>query len=267
VDLVRSCGFAVSTPVNLRSTNNVVVWLSPSPVVAKIAEDRDKAAKELAVARALIELFAPVVPPINLGIEQPVSIDSRFVTFWRYEPQVEERELSAGQVAESLFDLHGKLALLRDRWTFHSIGARLKTAVHALERPDLPRELVDSDRELLHRTLTQGIARLALPNFEHVIHGSPHRLNVLEVDGAPRFIDFETVELGPLEWDLAHLEPDVADLYPGAVDREVLAFCRVLVSASTSAWCWAGADRGTDMKGHAEHHLRIVRAIDTGSID
>jgi len=34
-DLVRSAGFEITAPVDLRSTNNVVIWLAPSPVVAK----------------------------------------------------------------------------------------------------------------------------------------------------------------------------------------------------------------------------------------
>ena len=36
-NLVRDQGLEVGVPVNLRSTNNVVAWMRPSPVVAKIA--------------------------------------------------------------------------------------------------------------------------------------------------------------------------------------------------------------------------------------
>jgi hypothetical protein len=95
---------------------------------------------------------------------------------------------------------------------------------------------------------------------EQVIHGSPHRFNILVVDAPPQFIDFETVELGPLEWDLAHLEPEVADLYPGEFNDQVLALCRVMVSAATSTWCWEGSGRGPDMQIHAQHHLEMVRS-------
>jgi aminoglycoside phosphotransferase (APT) family kinase protein len=96
-----------------------------------------------------------------------------------------------------------------------------------------------------------------------VIHGSPHRFNILVVDAAPKFIDFETVELGPLEWDLAHLEPEVAGLYPGEFDDQALALCRVMVSAATSTWCWEGLERGSDMQSHAQHHLQVVRSSRT----
>jgi hypothetical protein len=35
-------------------------------------------------------------------------------------------------------------------------------------------------------------------------------MNILVVAGCPRFIDFETVQVGPIELDIAHLEPEVA---------------------------------------------------------
>jgi len=263
-DLVRSCGFDVQQPVSLRSTNNVVVWLSPSPVVAKISKDHDRAGRELAVVRELVELGAPVVPDVELGIEQPVSIDDTTVTFWRYEPQDNAVESNAAQIAECLFHLHSKLASMREGAGFPSLRERLMSAVGALERPDIAPALVEADRALLRETLVDGIARLAkVTGGERVIHGSPHRFNILVVDAAPRFIDFETVVLGPLEWDLAHLEPEVAGLYPGEFDYQALALCRVMVSAATSTWCWEGLERGSDMRSHAQHHLQVVRSSRT----
>jgi hypothetical protein len=259
-DLVRSCGFDVQQPVSLRSTNNVVVWFSPSPVVAKISKDHDRAGRELAVVRELVERAAPVVPPIDVGIEQPASIDEKAVTFWRYEPQDNVVESDAAQIAECLFHLHSELDSMRDR-AVPSLRELLRSAVGALERRDFAPALVEADRALLRWTLVDGIARLAkFAGGERVIHGSPHRFNILVVDAAPRFIDFETVEIGPLEWDLAHLEPEVAGLYPGEFDDQVLALCRVMVSAATSTWCWEGLERGSDMQSHAQHHLQVVRS-------
>jgi len=263
-DLVRSCGFDVHQPVSLRSTNNVVVWLSPSPVVAKIFKEHDRAGRELTVVRELVELAAPVVPAVDLGIEQPVSIEEKAVTFWPYEPQDSVIESTAGQIAEYLFRLHSKLASLRGRAAFPSFREPLLTAVGALERRDFAPELSEVDRALLRETLVDGVARLVkMTGRERVIHGSPHRFNILVVDAAPKFIDFETVELGPLEWDLAHLEPEVAGFYPGEVNYQALALCRVMVSAATSTWCWEGLDRGFDMQSHAQHHLEVVRSSRT----
>ena len=73
------------------------------------------------------------------------------------------------------------------------------------------------------------------------------------------FIDFETVELGPFEWDLAHLDEEVTGLYPADLDEDLLQTCRISISAATSTWCWEGIDRGADMRSHAEQHLETVR--------
>ena len=260
-DLVRSWGFDVRHPVSQRSTNNVVVWFSPSPVLAKISTELDRANRELAIARELVELAAPVVPPFEQGIDQPVSMSERIVTFWQYEPQNAVIASNAHQIAEYLFRLHSCLASIRDRAALPSFADPLMSAVSGLERPEFAPALAEADRALLRETLVDGVVRLArITGSERVIHGSPHRFNILNVDAAPRFIDFETVECGPLEWDLAHLEPEVADHYPGEFDHQALELCRVLVSAAPSTWCWEGLERGSDMQSHAEHHLEEVRS-------
>jgi aminoglycoside phosphotransferase (APT) family kinase protein len=261
-DLIRSNGFDVRLPVTQRSTNNVVVWLSPSCLVAKISTEYERAARELAVVRELVDLAAPVVAPVDLPFEQPATIDEKAVTFWRYEPQDNAVELDAAQIAEYLFRLHSKLASLRDHTALPSFHDRLMSAVDALERRERAPELPETDRALLRETLVDGMSRLTkMSGHERVIHGSPHRFNVLVVDATPSFIDFETVELGPVEWDLAHLEPEVAGSYPGEFDSHAtLALCRVMVSAATSTWCWDGLARGSDMNGHAQHHLQVARS-------
>jgi tRNA A-37 threonylcarbamoyl transferase component Bud32 len=134
--------------------------------------------------------------------------------------------------------------------------------VRALDRPGFAPELADDDRRLLRRALTDGVGALTPTSAAGpIIHGSPHRMNIVVVNGSPRFIDFETVRRGCHEWDLAHLELAVADHYRGAVDIEVLERCRRLVSAMTATWCWDGLTRGPDMRHHAEHHLETVRAV------
>jgi hypothetical protein len=263
-DFVRSAGIVVTDVVELRSTNNVVVWLAPSSVVAKISEEHDRAVTELRMVRALIELGAPVVARIDFGAEQPVRIGETTVKFWRYEPQDDAVQLDATQVARQLFRLHQKLAMVKDRSSLQSYEKPLRAAVRSLDHPRFAPALAASDRELLRSALVDGMSRLmSSTSSEQVLHGSPHRLNILAINGAPSFIDLETVELGPLEWDLAHLEQEVGDHYPGKVDADVLRLCRVMVSAATSTWCWDGVDRGPDMRSHAMHHLEKVRLATT----
>jgi len=259
--LIRSTGRVVTDVVDLRSTNNRVVWLAPSSVVAKISMDHDRAVRELRTVEALVELGAPVVPPQEIGAEQPLRLGGATVTFWRYEPQDDVAELDAAQVAHYLALLHEKLATIESPAPLPSYLDSLRAAALLLDQAGFAHDLDGDDRMLLRRALIDGLHQLAqsAPS-EHVLHGSPHRLNILTVDEAPAFIDFETVEIGPLEWDLAHLEQDVADVYPAHVDQGVLERCRVLVSAATATWCWASVDRGPDMRSHAEHHLASVRS-------
>ena len=134
-------------------------------------------------------------------------------------------------------------------------------AIRCLEDGEFAPDLRAEDREILHGVLSSAMRSLPmLSDSGRVIHGSPHRLNILVVAGRPRFIDFETVEFGPVEWDVAHLEPEVARHYPGHLDAETLALCRMMISATTATWCWGALERGPDMRGHAERHLAVVRA-------
>jgi hypothetical protein len=129
-----------------------------------------------------------------------------------------------------------------------------------LETPAFAPELRDADR----RVLRAGIKRWLLDlegraGRRVVLHGAPHSLNIVSSAGQPRFIDFETVCLGPIEWDLAHLDDAVSHVYPQLVDQEALRVARLLASAKTATWCWA-ADTGNDeMRWHADHHLSIVK--------
>jgi thiamine kinase-like enzyme len=75
---------------------------------------------------------------------------------------------------------------------------------------------------------------------EQLLHGEPHPGNLLAANGGPRFIDFETCCVGPVEFDLAHVPDDASEHYPG-VDTVLLRDCRTLVLAMVTAWRW---DRG-----------------------
>jgi hypothetical protein len=61
-------GLAVSHPVTLSDSNNVVVWLHPRLVVAKVAVGHQhRLALEMAVAKHLASRGAPVVGPSDGG--------------------------------------------------------------------------------------------------------------------------------------------------------------------------------------------------------
>jgi Ser/Thr protein kinase RdoA (MazF antagonist) len=261
IDLARKLGVVVEEPVPLRSTNNHVIWLRPSAVVAKISAANGRSTDELAVAKVLADAGAPVVPPAEGVGRQLYRVGDHEVTFWRYESQEKISEPRPESLGQALGALHEALMTLGVHGPTRTYEEQITDAIRALDRPEFAPELRGDDRDLLRRALRKGLVTLAnTVDTGQIIHGSPHRMNIVIVDGCPRFIDFETVQRGPLEWDLAHLEPEVADHYPGMLDLDALAVCRTLVSAATSTWCWEGLHRGPDMRNHAEHHLAAVRS-------
>ncbi len=182
----------------------------------------------------------------------------QWVTFWHYV--ADEGTATAASIAAALAALHAGLAKATDHSTFPPCWNRLKTAANLLDDPELPGSLTASDRALLRRALDDGIAALtSLSDPPHVLHGSPHRFNILAVEGEAVFIDLETVELGPLEWDLAHLDEEVVALYPADLDRDLLQRCRIADQCSHFDVVLA---RYRSRARHAKprwQHLEIVR--------
>ena len=213
---------------------------------------------------------APVVTPAS-GI--PAIVHSRNgvdITFWRFHPQEPATDFAAARVAAGLKPLHAALAQMSP-----GLRARLPPYSRELDKarallsdcsgiPALP----DDDRRLLATAfdrLRASLDELAPPATHVVIHGGPHPYNVLLVDRKPLFIDFETTCTGPVEWDMAHVDPG-AEWYAGKpLDRELLRVCGRMISVMTAVFCWSDVDRG-DLREHAEYHLERIRRLDSAEI-
>jgi hypothetical protein len=265
VELAGSFGHAVETPVMLRSTNNIVVWLAPSQLIAKIAADGDRRlGDELAAGQALAKLAAPTAPPADVLGDRVHRIESRDVTFWRNVGRNDGRAPSSQAVTGALVELHAALRRLNgeDLRVRRSVADVVSATLASLDDPSFAPSLAADDRRLLQHALSSVTANPQYASGQ-LIHGSPHRFNIVGVDGRACFVDLETIALGPVEWDLAHLEDEVANSYAGPVDGELLARCRIGISALTAAQCWHSLDRGPDMIDHARHHLDVVRSSTT----
>jgi Ser/Thr protein kinase RdoA (MazF antagonist) len=264
VDVARELGLAIEEAIPLRSTNNAVMWLRPTDVVAKVSrEANSRLLTELQVAQELVALRAPVVSPAS-EVPAIVHRHSGFeMTFWRYHPQSSAAEIPVDRVAFALRQLHVSLSRLSAELmaSLPSYTAELAFVRSLLaDRAALP-ALTAADRDLLSSTFDRLLARLnelAPTDRFVVLHGSPHSYNVLLADDEPVFIDFETACTGPLEWDLAHLESQAAPFFADSVQTEVLWLCRAMVSVKTATLCTAETDRG-DLREHAEYHLARVR--------
>jgi hypothetical protein len=251
-------GVVASNPVTLADSNNVVVWLAPSPVVAKVGTGHHRRLRlELAAARHLVAEGVPVVAP-SPELPQDVHHLAGFdLTFWAYQAP-DPTEPEPGRLGVALLALHEALTTFSDPLPCHD--DELDQVGRILMDARCSPALQDADRSLLVAGLDRFRAELGACDWDsRALHGSPHDSNVLVVDGAPLFIDFETVCRGPVEWDLAHVGPAAATAYPVGFHPQVRDLCQALASIKTAAWCWVKAEH-PDLRWHAEHHLDVVRA-------
>jgi Ser/Thr protein kinase RdoA (MazF antagonist) len=254
-----ACGIHVAEPALLQETNNTVVWLRPSPVVAKVAT---RAASKLgvrlehAIGSELASLGADIAAPVP-GL-QPVDHHATgfVVTLWerleRVEAQFPDRSLS-----DSLAALHAALA--RTRTKLPSFRTGLIRARLALDDDAFMVALAPADRAFIRSVYDAGLAELDGVDLDRQrLHGEPHDGNRVLTAHGVRWIDFESCCVGPLEWDLAFQSADVSATCTD-VDGDLLRCLRRLNSARVATWCW-GTARFSEMRRHGEFHLRALRA-------
>jgi Phosphotransferase enzyme family len=264
IEIARDHGLTVNEPVMLRSTNNVVAWLNPSSVVAKIGAGRaSHLSRELAVALELTALGAPVVAPSPVPPPEVYRPSGMDITFWTYHPQDGLSEVPVDVMVEAMHELHRALSQLslHLKKSLPPYTQELAEVLSLLETADALPQVSESDRHLLVTTfsrLEDELNVLAPEPSHQVIHGSPHSYNVLRVGNEARFIDWETTCTGPLEWDLAHLDHEAAAHYARPLDSRLLWLCGAMVSVKTAVFCFAEAHRG-DLTEHAQWHLAHIK--------
>lgn len=182
--------------------------------------------REVAVTRWLTAQEAAIVAPwIDPG---PHEVNGLWVSVWPFINAIApdeavspvDRDALAGgaEFGRCIAKLH---IVLRD--------CPLPLPVLAGAQADIAAALREFDHPLLHRA-----ARELLPRIAHwpaqPLHGDAHTGNLLCTDGGLRWIDFEDVCIGPVEWDLASatLQPSAAEGYSGLLDPQRLADCRAL---------------------------------------
>jgi hypothetical protein len=190
--------------VLLRHQTNGVYLLAPASVVAKVARP-DYSVSHIQCVVGLVSWFTRLgFPTVSLaGARQPVVIDGSAVTFWRYLPQ--GRPVSAVDLGRPLRELHDLPDLPAGVLPPPELDAI--TAI----KFSLDNETVLNEAE--HRFLAQRSARLAEAaanlRFEgesRVLHGDPQHGNALRDGDRTVLSDWESVVLGPAEWDLVTIE-------------------------------------------------------------
>jgi Ser/Thr protein kinase RdoA (MazF antagonist) len=245
-------------PIVLQDTNNVVIWLRPHAIVAKVGvrpHSAEALAHELAVARFLAGRGAPVAVPLaeaGLVHHEPTGF---VVSLWEHL-DFDPTRLSAGRaVGESLRQLH--LALRDYDQPLPDFRENLAMTRSALRDDQLMSSLPSVERAFLREAFDRLLAEAEAHAFvEQPLHGEPHQGNYVDTTSGVRWVDFEATCVGPLEWDLASLGEDALTAFPER-NEALFSTLRTLNSARVSTWCWARSAI-PEMREHAEIHLRLV---------
>ena len=249
----------------LTDCNNTVIHLAPLALVAKVcAVSRRPAgpatlAAELEIALHLGRSGAPIALP-STDLPATVHRDGdHALTFWRYErhdPQLAVKGEAAGR---ALRECHRALDTYRGRRPSF-LDRQVARAGRLLADPRALPELPGPDRAFLeaqhHRLTAELHGRRLTPRL---LHGDPHRGNLLVGRRRCLMIDFESVCVGPLEWDLSALPGEGAGLFPH-VDRGLLALLRQLRSLCVAVWCSVHAARAGELRRAAALHLGLLRS-------
>lgn len=228
----RDLGLTVTDARVLHDLFSVVVHLAPSPVVVRVptvlphSADLDSLAlrqrAELDVTRWLEEQGTPVIPPSPLVPREPVQRDGFSMTFWRFIEEDRGKEPDYAANSEIVAGLHAAMRGYPGRLSFLS-AAEPQVITESLtlldKRPDLvgPADLDRARREwrILEPLVRSRTAfEKAFPGIDlQPIHGDSPPANIFPGVDSDLYADFELVTLGPVEWDLAALGPDLESAY------------------------------------------------------
>ncbi|MFI0468704.1 phosphotransferase [Saccharopolyspora sp. 5N102] len=237
----RDLGLTVTDARVLHDLFSVVVHLAPAPVVARIPTvlphntGLDFLARrqqtELDVTRWLADQGTPVIPPSPLVPREPVQRDGFSMTFWQFVEEAQDGEPDYVANSELAADLHAALRAYPGRLSFLS-SAEPQFVAESLalleKRPDLigPADLDRASREwqVLEPLVSSRAAfEAAFPGVDlQPIHGDSPPANIFAGVDGHLFADFELVTLGPVEWDLAALGPDLEAAYNRGAQRNGL---------------------------------------------
>jgi Ser/Thr protein kinase RdoA (MazF antagonist) len=256
-------GYATDDALVLQETNNTIVWLRPHSVIAKVGKWRhseESLVREHAVGTALAVRGAPIAPPVP-GVGPKRDEETGFtVTLWTRLDNDPNGVVAALEVGRSLRELHQALMLYEG--DLPSFETSLDLARAALWNDQAMAALPRSDRSLLRRALDRLREDVQRYDYlERPLHGEAHEGNVLITRAGLRWIDFEGVCMGPLEWDLAFLPEDALEVFPEP-DEHLLGLLRTLNSARVATWCFARWEF-EEMRSHGEYHLEQVRRAES----
>jgi hypothetical protein len=204
--LADRLGLPSGEPVVLSHRGNLLVHLSPAPVVARVAtltgtwrlDPMAWLGREVAVAGFVAERGGPVVPPAaNAG---PYWQDGLAISLWQYVVTTDD-EPGPADVGRALGLLHLAASdCPADVGELHPATDQITDGLTVLER----NAVIDGGTLATLRTRhAVALADLQAAGGEPIVlHGDAHRGNLLGGSGW-LWIDLEETGRGPAAWDLA----------------------------------------------------------------
>ena len=199
----RGLGLRVEDPVVLRASLNVIVWLRPEPIVARIQAETGlvRSAETLGDSMALASFLAaaglPVCAPTS-GIDPGPHVGStgHAMTLWGYV-EVLADEPDTAHVGRSLAEIHE--AAVDFAGPMRHVGP--------LDEIDRLAKLVAGERPGDAAHLRSLRARIEVPDLPvQAVHGDAHLGNVVMTRAGICWMDWEESWRGPRAWDLAALD-------------------------------------------------------------
>lgn len=247
VEVGHRHGVHCAEPAVLADGFNVVVWLRPAPVVARVVllpallrlRVDEMISRELAVAAFLAERGVPVVRPTDQLPSGPHQHRGLWMSFWEHV-EVQPGFADATEFVENLLALH---AALRE---YEPGGVALDVVTGDIEQfLRTGGEHTDvSAMEL--QTLRAEFDRLVPLVSDHghlrQVHGDTHAGNLLRTKGGWVWTDFEETMSAPIEWDLAclyestRIDSAAAVRRYGGVDEQALRPFRDLRTLQRTVW-------------------------------
>jgi hypothetical protein len=271
VAVAARLGVACSEPEVLADGANIIVRLSPAPVVAKVAASTtavraDVAAwlqRELDVALFLGGAGIPVTLPAG---DLPATVcrgDGHVMSFWAYLEPSGPWPPAEETVGAMLRDLH---AALRDYPGSPPVMAPLGDIPAFLARPLTL--LSATDVALLIETFTRLTGDLdAASGSAQVLHGDAGVGNLMAAGGRWVWHDFEDSCTGPVAWDLAATTASplldrarILAAYGAPVDAALLRTCEQLRRLNLTIWYAVYAERLPGCRQRAEELLASWRS-------
>jgi Ser/Thr protein kinase RdoA (MazF antagonist) len=263
-------GVADADPVVLADGANVIVRLSPSPVVAKVAASTpavrpDVAAwlqRELDLAAFLDGSGIPVMAPSR---EVPAAVhhgDGHVMSFWTYLERSDTGLPGEAAIGSMLRDLH---AALRSYPGSLPVLAPLGDIPAFLARPQT--QLAAADVAILTEAFTRLTAELAPGSYRgQALHGDAGAGNLMAAAGRWIWHDFEDTCSGPVAWDLAATtasprfdSSSILAAYRDHVDPVQLRACQQLRRLCLTIWYVLYAERLPECRQRAAELLAAWR--------